>query len=188
MSSRYGLLDLLYAAGAKRLSVVFLRTTLNTPVKDVVVLVALTDEEVAEQFAQVRTIRLVVKAKSTSVIQEDSKFVRESSAKEVGGCGHLLLHDTVILLLLRGSLEALPGQSAAQKVHKDIGEGLEIISTGLLNAQVRVDGSVTSGTSQVLVLPVRNMKMCLGVAELLRKTEVDDVNLVATLANTGQYP
>ena len=49
-----------------------------------------------------------------------------------------------------------------------------------------VDAGVAGCASQVLVLPVRDVEVRLGVAVLLRETEVDDVNLVAALADTHQ--
>ena len=49
-----------------------------------------------------------------------------------------------------------------------------------------VDGGVTSGTSQVLVLSVGNVKVGLWVPVLLGKTEVDDINLISTLADSHQ--
>jgi len=36
---------------------------------------------------------------------------------------------------------------------------------------------------QVLVLLVQDMKMCLQVSELLCETEIDDIDLIATLAD-----
>ena len=49
-----------------------------------------------------------------------------------------------------------------------------------------VDGGVTSGTSQVLVLSVRDVEVGLGVPVLLGETEVDHVDLVAPLANAHE--
>ncbi len=49
-----------------------------------------------------------------------------------------------------------------------------------------IDTSITSGTSQVLVLAVRDMEMRFRVSVLLSKTKVDDIDLVATLSNTHQ--
>jgi hypothetical protein len=46
-----------------------------------------------------------------------------------------------------------------------------------------VDGGVMGHAGQVLVLPVQDMKMCLGVSELLCETEIDDIDLIATLAD-----
>jgi hypothetical protein len=49
-----------------------------------------------------------------------------------------------------------------------------------------VDRGITSSTGQVLVLPIRDVEMSLGVTVLLGKTEIDNVDLVATLANTHE--
>lgn len=49
-----------------------------------------------------------------------------------------------------------------------------------------VDGGVTSGARQVLVLTVGNVKMGLGVPVLLGQTEIDHVDLVASLANAHE--
>lgn len=49
-----------------------------------------------------------------------------------------------------------------------------------------IDGGITSGTSQVLVLSVGNMEVSLGVSVLLGQTEIDNVDLVTSLANTHQ--
>jgi hypothetical protein len=51
---------------------------------------------------------------------------------------------------------------------------------------VSVDASIAGGTSQVLVLSVRNMEMRLGIAVLLGKTEINDIDLVAALANAHE--
>ena len=83
-----------------------------------------------------------------------------------------LFHDSVVLLLLGGSLESLPWKLASKEVllvssdsqlryteayHEDITKRLEIISSRLLDTQMGIDRSVPSSTSQVLVLPVRDM-------------------------------
>jgi hypothetical protein len=47
-----------------------------------------------------------------------------------------------------------------------------------------VDGSVTGGTGEVLVLTVGDVEVSLRVTVLLGETKVDDVDLVSTLANT----
>ena len=49
-----------------------------------------------------------------------------------------------------------------------------------------VDGGVTSGTSQVLVLSVGNVEVGLRVPVLLGETKIDDIDLVAALADSHQ--
>jgi hypothetical protein len=52
------------------------------------------------------------------------------------------------------------------------------------DTQMRIDGSITGSTSQVLVLTVRNVEVRLGVTVLLGQTKVDHIDLVATLTDT----
>ena len=51
---------------------------------------------------------------------------------------------------------------------------------------MRIDRRVSSGTSQVLVLAVGDVEMRFGIAVLLGETEIDDVDLVTTLANSHE--
>ena len=108
------------------------------------------------------------------------------TAQEIGGSGHLLFHDAVVLLLLGGSIVTLPWELAAQEVHEDVSEGLQVVTACLLNTKMGVDRGVTCGTRQILVLPVRNVEMGLWVTVLLGETKVDDVDLIATLSNTHE--
>jgi hypothetical protein len=49
-----------------------------------------------------------------------------------------------------------------------------------------IDRSVPSGTSQVLVLPVGDMQVSLGVSVLFGETEINDINLIASFPNTHE--
>lgn len=159
---------------------------MNAPVEDVVVLVSFTDEEIPEELPQVRVVGLVVEPQGSGVVQEDGELVREATAKKIGGRGHLLLHDPVVLLFLCSGLETLPRERATEEVHENISERFKIIAAGLLDTQVGVDGGVTGSTSQVLVLSVGDVKVGLRVPVLLGKTKVDDIDLVATLSDPHQ--
>jgi hypothetical protein len=107
----------------------------DSPVKDVVVLEAFADEEVTEDLAEVRVVRLVVEAEGAGVVQVDGKLVGEATAEHLGGGGHLLLHDAVVLLLLGSSLQALPGKGSTAEVEHDVSKGLHIVTTGLFCAR-----------------------------------------------------
>lgn len=159
---------------------------LNRPVEDVVVLEALANEEVAEELAEVRVVGLVVEAKRTAVVEVDGELVGESTAEDVGGSGHLLLHDAVVLLLLGGSLQSLPRELATEEVHEDVTERLEVVTTGLLDTKVGVDRGVTGSSGEVLVLTVGDVQVRLGVTVLLGETKVDHVDLVSALADAHQ--
>jgi hypothetical protein len=56
----------------------------------------------------------------------------------------------------------------------------------LTDTQVSVDGSITSSTGQILVLPIRDMEVGLWVTVLLGQTEINDIDLVTTLANSHE--
>ena len=67
-----------------RSSTVLLNFPLDTPVKDVVVLISFADKKIAEELPQVRVVRLVIEPQGMSIVQEDGKFVGEATAGEVG--------------------------------------------------------------------------------------------------------
>jgi hypothetical protein len=66
--------------------------------------------------------------------------------------GLLPLQDALVLLLLCGGLQALPGQTAAQEVHQDEAQRLYVVAAALLDAQVGVDRGVARCAGQILAL------------------------------------
>lgn len=104
----------------------------NGPIKDVVVLETLSHKEVAEDLPEVGVVWLVVKAEGTGIIQINGELVGKAAAQDLGGSGHLLFHDPIILLLLRGGLEPLPWEGAAAEIEHDIPKGFHIVTTRLL--------------------------------------------------------
>ena len=54
------------------------------------------------------------------------------------------------------------------------------------DAQMSVDGSVTSGAGKILVLTVGDVKVSLGVTVLLGQTKINDIDLVAPLADAHE--
>ena len=106
---------------------------------------------------------------------------REAIAQVLDWSSLLLLSNLLVLLLVGGSLEALPWQPAAQEVHEDVAEGLEIITTRLFASQMGVDTHVSSGTGQRLAFPVRDMLLGLGVTVLLSHTKVDHMDDISAL-------
>jgi hypothetical protein len=110
----------------------------HSPVEDVVVLETLTDEEITEDLSQVRVVGLVVKAEGTSVVEVDGELVGESTAEDLGRGGHLLLHDSVVLLLLGSSLQTLPGKGSTAEVEHNVSKGLHVITARLLWEEVSI--------------------------------------------------
>jgi len=174
------------AAGGGFAGAIILSVTLDTPIEDIVILITFANEQIAEELAEIGIIRLVIEAQSPCVIQENAKFVGESTAEEIGGGSHFLFHDTVILLLLGSSLQTLPREGASEEVHQDVGKRLEIIPASLFHTEMGVNRCVAGSSGEVLVLSVRNMEVCFRIPELLCKTEIYNVDLIATFSDAHQ--
>jgi hypothetical protein len=110
-----------------------------------------------------------------------SLLTREALAEILDGGRLLLLANLLVFLLVGSSLQTLPRQTAAEEVHEDVAQSLEIISTTLFAAQMGVDGHVTGGSAERLALTVGNVLLRLWVTVLLGHAEVDDVNNVGSL-------
>ena len=108
-------------------SAVIILHPLDTPIEDVVVLVAFMNEKVMEELVQVRIVRFVVESECMSVVEEDTKFFGETTAKDISE-GGLLLHNVIVLLLLGNSFEFLQWEGTAEEVHQHVGRGFEIVS------------------------------------------------------------
>lgn len=106
------------ASSSNGLSVLLI--LVDGPVKDIVVLKAFSHKEVTEDLSKVGVVWLVVKAEGTSIVEVNGELVGKATAQNLGGRGHLLFHDTIILLLLSGSLKPLPREGAAAEIEHDI--------------------------------------------------------------------
>lgn len=156
------------------------------PVKDIVVLESLADKKIAEEFAQVCVVGLIIETQGTSVIQKDGELVGKTPAQHLGRSGHLFLHDTIVFLLLGGCLKTLPRERSATEIHHHIAQRFKVVATGLLHTEMGVDGGVSCCASEVFVLTVGDVQVRFGIAVFLRKTKVDDIHLVAALANAHE--
>ncbi len=54
------------------------------------------------------------------------------------------------------------------------------------DAQMSIDTGITSSTSKILMFAVRDVEVCFRVTVFLGQTKVNNIDLVATLANTHQ--
>ena len=158
----------------------------NRPVKDIIILKALADKEIAENLSEVAVVRLIVKSKRACIVEVDGELVGEATAENLSGGRHLLLHDSIILLLLCGSLKTLPGQGTTAEVQHDVTQRFHIVTSRLLDTKMRVDGGISGSASQVLVLSIRNVEMRLGIAVLLGQTKINHVNLITPLPNAHE--
>jgi hypothetical protein len=79
-----------------------------------------------------------------------SSCTREAPAQEGDRRGHFLLADEIILGLLCGGLDALPGQAAARQVDQHISQCFDIVASALFyNQAVELLMSKEAGSDRV---------------------------------------
>lgn len=145
----------------------------------VVVGVALRPEEVAEHAAEVGDVGLGLELEGAAVGEVLGELGRAALAKGRNGDGLLLLHNELVLLGGRLGLEALPREAALEEVDEDVADGLEVVTAGLLDAKMVVDGGITGSTGQGAALALGNVLQGAGVTVPLGQTKVDAVDEVA---------
>eukprot|EP00187_Rhodella_violacea_P007101 CAMPEP_0174886340 /NCGR_PEP_ID=MMETSP0167-20121228/1575_1 /TAXON_ID=38298 /ORGANISM="Rhodella maculata, Strain CCMP736" /LENGTH=353 /DNA_ID=CAMNT_0016122291 /DNA_START=88 /DNA_END=1148 /DNA_ORIENTATION=- len=151
------------------------------PVKNVIIIKPLSDVKITEHASQVGVVGLLIELQASAVRQVVHELDGESFAELGNRGGNLLVRDFLVLLLLGGGPKPLPREAAPVEVHEDEAEGLEVVSATLLDAEMGVDGGVTGGAGEILVLPVGDMDVCFMVAVLLCESKVDDVDDVRVL-------
>ena len=138
-------------------------------------------ERLGEETPQVVIVGLVLEAEAAHVAEVLVELHGEARAEVLDVGRLLLLADLLVLLLVGRRLEALPRQAAAQKVHEDVAQSLEIVSPRLLPPEMGVDAHVPGGSRERLALPVGDVLLRLGVAVLLGHAEVDNVDDICRL-------
>ena len=118
----------------------------------------------AEQTAKVRVVGSLLERQRPAVVEVRHELLRVPLAQPLernlplirADSDHLdlVLHDARVLLLLRVRAQPLPRQLALQKVHEDQPEGLQVVATALLDAQMITDGRVPRRSDEPLILVV----------------------------------
>jgi len=145
----------------------------------VVVGVSLTAEQVTEHASQVGNVWLCLELEGAAVGEVLGELGGTSLAEGGDGDGLLLLHDELVLFGGALRLESLPGQSSLEEVYEDVSDGLEVVSAGLFDAQVVVDGCVSGRSRQGASLALGDVLEGSGVTVSLGKTKVDAVDEVS---------
>mmetsp|Transcript_43258 Transcript_43258/g.123756 ORF Transcript_43258/g.123756 Transcript_43258/m.123756 type:complete len:328 (-) Transcript_43258:225-1208(-) len=156
------------------------------PIEDPIHTCALPGERLHDQRSETGVVRPVLKAEAPAIVQVRRELGREIPAELFWRRIHLLPQDLLVLVPLGARLQALPRQLALQKVHHEVADGLQIVTSALLHTQVSVHARVSRRTCQGLVLLVWNVLMRLRVAILLGQAEVNDVHLVSLGANADE--
>lgn len=158
----------------------------ENPVELPVIIVAILRHHGLEQTAQVVVVGLLFKLKVATVLQVLHELFRNASRQLLDRGLALFVPNFIVLLVFVFSLEALPRQLAFQKVEQNVANRLEVITTRLLDADVRVDRSVAGSSGQGLVITVWNVLACLGVSVSLRKTKIDHVDHRGLIVDANQ--
>jgi len=82
-----------------------------------------------EELAEVVVIGLVLEAKVADVGKVLVELFRVAVTEILDGSGLLLLSNLFVLLLVRGSLQALPGETSTEEVHEHMAQGFEVITS-----------------------------------------------------------
>ena len=158
---------------------------LRQDVAQVVVIGCIFKPEVAN-IAQILVEFLCQTVSKLAITSIDSKLIGQSRtwvslAEILDSGGLLLLTNLLVLLLVGGSLQALPRKTTPQEVHENVTQSFQVIPTGLLASQMSVDTHVSSCARQRLPLTVRNVLFSLRVAILLGHSEINNVNDIGSL-------
>jgi hypothetical protein len=116
-----------------------------------------------EKADDVGVIWVLSETECSAVVHEFSELFRLVLAQFFHGHFFLLFFDVGIFLLLGSAWKSLPWKRSLQEVQQHVTNGFQIVSSGLLVADVSVDTRVSGGTCQVLsvsewnVLTVRTL-------------------------------
>lgn len=125
----------------------------HVPVKYPIVNVAVAPQNFSEEFAQEIIVGCFFESKFAYIIEINAKFLWigakielhpsiqgvqakfrrtwEAIAQLFDRCGLLFLPDLLVFLLVGGRLQALPGETAAQEIHEDVAQSLQVVSARL---------------------------------------------------------
>lgn len=134
-----------------------------------------------EELSKVVVVGGIFETEVSDVSQVLVELFREALAKILDGSSLLLFTNLLILLLVSGSLQALPGKATAKEIHEDVTEGFQIVSSRLFASKMGIDTHVTGSTGQRLSLAVGNVLLGLGVAVLLGHAKIDHVDDIGCL-------
>ena len=130
-----------------------------------------------EQLVDPAVVRVRSEAQRPAILHELLELARQAETELLQRYLFLLFLDVVVFFVLRAAGETLPRQLALQEVEQDVADGFEIVTAGLLVAQVRRQGGIPGRAGQVLALAEGNV-LAFRVFEALCQAEVNDVNVV----------
>jgi hypothetical protein len=98
----------------------------------------------------------------------------------------LLFLDIGVLLSLRSTWESLPWESTLKEIEEHVADGLQVVPSGLLVADMGVDGGIPCGTRQVLAISEWDV-LAIRTLVALRQSKIDNVDrILGLLSATNQ--
>ena len=130
-----------------------------------------------KETKDVSIIGVLCELEFPAVVHEFFEFLWVPFAELVNSHLQLLLLNVIVFFVLRPAWQTLPRQTSSEKVEKHVANGLEVISPGLLVANMSVDTGITSCSRQVFPFSEGNM-LSVRILIALCKPEIDDVDIV----------
>jgi hypothetical protein len=137
-----------------------------------------TGHAVEEEVLAHAVVGLLLEAQGAAVLHELEELRGVSSAEVLKTRLDLLLLNVVVFLVLGAAWESLPGQLTLDKVQEHVTDGLQVVSSGLLDTLVGGDGSVSGSSSQVLALFAGDV-LALTVFVALSEAEINNVDAIS---------
>jgi len=138
-------------------------------------------ESLCEELPKVIIVRSILEAQISDIRQILGEFLGETLTEILDSSCLLLLANLLIFLLVGGRLQSLPRKTTSKKVQEDMTKSFEIVSAGLLTAQMGVDTHVSCSSRKGLSLAVWDMLLRLRVTVLLGHAEVNHMDNAGSL-------
>lgn len=145
--------------------------------------VSLRTKQVSEHSTKVGNIRLGFEFEGSAIRQVFGKLRRTSLAQGGNRNRLLLFHNQLVLFGGALGLESLPGKTSLEEIDEDVSNGFQVISSGLFDAQVIVNRSITGGSRQGASFALGNVLEGPGVTVALGETKVDAVDEISVAAS-----
>lgn len=132
---------------------------------------------VSEEAKAILIVGLLLELETPAVDHVVVELVWHALAEVLEARLQLLILNILVLLILVAPGQALPRQTALDKIQYDMAYGFQIITSTLLLSFVRIQGCVASRASQILAITIWNMLAVRGLV-VLGEPEVDNVERV----------
>lgn len=113
------------------------------PIIDIIYFYFVILHSLGEQVLQVFIIGFFLKLKPFGIVEELGQFAGIALTQEFSWSRYFFFHDHFVFGFRVLCLHVLPGQNTSQQIHDDIGDRLDVVSSGLLDAHVGVDACVS---------------------------------------------